>query len=96
MRTLRSCLAGVAVAAAGAAVITLQWWSLLVVVPAVLFAVAVDPDPEGVSAGHLDGASVRYGSDAHAFVVGDESGEVAAELLRRGQVDRVENTKLRG
>jgi hypothetical protein len=34
----------VAVGGAGAALMFMQWWSVLVVLPAVVFALAVDPD----------------------------------------------------
>lgn len=44
MMTVRRYAAMVAVGGAGAAVMTLQWWSMFVVLPAVVFALAVDPD----------------------------------------------------
>lgn len=44
MTTLRRCAAAVAVAGTGAAVMTLQWWAVLVAVPALAFALVVDPD----------------------------------------------------
>jgi hypothetical protein len=44
MSTLRRCAAAVAVAGTGAAVLTLQWWAVLVAIPALTFALAVDPD----------------------------------------------------
>jgi hypothetical protein len=34
----------VAVAGAGAALMFMQWWSVFVVLPAVVFALAIDPD----------------------------------------------------
>lgn len=33
-----------AIGGAAAAVMTIHWWSILVVLPAVVFALAVDPD----------------------------------------------------
>jgi hypothetical protein len=44
MTTVRRCAAAVAVAGTGASVLMLQWWALLVAVPALAFAAAVDPD----------------------------------------------------
>jgi len=44
MITLRRCAAAAAVAGTGASVLTLQWWAILVALPALGFALAVDPD----------------------------------------------------
>jgi hypothetical protein len=44
VKTLRRCAASLAVAGTGACVLTLQWWALAVAVPALAFALAVDPD----------------------------------------------------
>ena len=44
MKNLARCAAAVAVAGTGAAVMTLHWWAVLVALPALAFALAVDPD----------------------------------------------------
>jgi hypothetical protein len=44
MATLRRCAAAAAVAGTGASVLALQWWALLVAVPALAFALGVDRD----------------------------------------------------
>jgi len=41
-----------------------------------------------------DGAACRRGGGAQALVVGDQPGEIAAELTRGGEVDRVQRAKL--
>lgn len=42
MATLRKCTAATAIGASGAAVMTLSWWAVLVAVPCVVIAFAVD------------------------------------------------------
>jgi len=42
VKTVRRCSAGVAIGASGAAVMALSWWAILVVLPCVAFAFAVD------------------------------------------------------
>lgn len=44
MWTLRRCAAAAAVAGTGASVLMLQWWAVLVALPALGFALAIDPD----------------------------------------------------
>lgn len=44
MRLLRRSVASVAVAGAGGAVLTLQWWAVFVALPAVVLALALEGD----------------------------------------------------